>query len=326
VFLLNTKCRTKTAALVATFLLSVPLSGVVAESRSAHQLLIAVKKKAPPPRTPAKQIYELSQREETSDCLSASGVAAYVVSAAGSNRGLLLRNVERGFATSVGMQSGDVLLSVNSRVVQSGQDADRILQSSSTGRARIVFVHPSESGLQLYNTEVNLPKFSAASATPHIVLSTQTSPMSGQKNTVAESMPAYEKYMIELINHDRGLSGRAAIQSNAALTAMARAYASDLAARGFFGHVDPDGNDPQARAKSHGISHGVFENIAFQGGSESGYRQLQMMDNIMMSEPPNQVNHRSNILDPNHATVGVGVIRAANGRLYAVEEFSHESP
>jgi uncharacterized protein YkwD len=325
VFLLNTECRNKTAILVAIFLFSVPLFCLLAEGKSTHGLLIAVKKKAPTPRVPAKQIYELSQREETSNCLGASGVSAYVVSVGGSNRGMLLKNVESGFAANVGMQSGDVLLSVNSRVVQSGRDADRILQSSPAGKARIVFVHPSESGLQLYNTEVNLPKF-AASALAHLGSSTQTSAMSGKRSAVAESMPAYESFMIELINHDRTVNGSAPIQSNAALTAMARAYASDLAARGFWGHVDPDGNDPQARAKSHGISHGVFENIAYQGGSESGFRQLQIMDSIMMNEPPNQANHRSNILDPKHSTVGVGMIRAANGRLYAVEEFSHESP
>jgi len=298
---------------------------------TTEPLLIAAKAKAPAARGPAKQIFELSQREENSSCLNASGVAAYVRSASGSNRGLLLRNVNRGFASSFGMQAGDVLLSVNNRVVQTGADADRILESCEGGSARIMFVHPGENGLQLYNAQINLPKFSGLQAAPTITFSSPGSSSSSSgsasaKGKPAESMQAYESYMIELINHDRTSNGSPAIQANSALTSLARAHARDMATRDFFGHVNPDGIDPQGRAASAGIRGGVFENLAYQNGSDSGYHQLQTSESIMMSEPKNQQNHRSNILDPNHATVGVGVVRAANGKLYIVQEFSHESP
>ena len=298
---------------------------------ASDKLLIAVKKKGPAAHGPAKQIFELSQREEFSSCLNASGVAAYVASASGSNRGLLLRSVKSGFASSIGLQAGDVLLSVNSRVVQTGADADRILESCDTGPARIVFVHPSENGLQLYNAQFNLPKFSGAHAAPsNISFSSPGSSNSGgsasAKNKPNESMAAYESYMIELINHDRTSNGSPTIQANSALSALARAHAKDMATRDFFNHVNPDGVDPQARAANAGIRGGTFENIAYQAGFESGYQQLQAAESIMMSEPKNQQNHRSNILDPNHAAVGVGVVRASNGKLYIVQEFSHTSP
>ncbi len=326
----------KPLQLLALILLATSFSIDSAESQpgkrssDAKKLLIAIKKKAPAARGPAKQIFELSQREQTSSCLNASGVAAYVVSASGSNRGLLLRSVGSGFASSIGLQAGDVLLSVNSRVVQTGADADRILESCDTGPARIIFVHPSENGLQLYNAQFNLPKFSAVHTAPsNISFSVSGSSISGaggSKNKPSESMAAYESYMIELINHDRTSNGSPAIQANSALSALARSHAKDMATRDFFNHVNPDGADPQARAASAGIRGGTFENIAYQAGFESGYQQLQASESIMMAEPKNQANHRSNILDPNHATVGVGVARAANGKLYMVQEFSHTSP
>lgn len=300
---------------------------------AASKQLIAIKRKAPAARGPAKQIFELSQREEFSNCLNASGVAAYVASASGSNRGLLLRNVSGGFASSIGLQAGDVLLSVNSRVVQTGSDADRILESCDGGPARIVFVHPSENGLQLYNAQFNLPKFSGVHAAPsNTTFNSSGSSISGgsgsasAKSKPSESMAAYESYMIELINHDRTANGSPAIQANSALSALARGHAKDMATRDFFNHVNPDGVDPQARAANAGIRSGTFENIAYQAGFESGYQQLQAAESIMMSEPKNQQNHRSNILDPNHAAVGVGVVRATNGKLYMVQEFSHTSP
>jgi uncharacterized protein YkwD len=184
--------------------------------------------------------------------------------------------------------------------------------------------------LQLYNAQFNLPKFSSTHSAPgNISFNSSGSSISGSgsaKNKPNESMAAYESYMIELINHDRTANGSPAIQANSALSALARSHAKDMATRDFFNHVNPDGADPQARAASAGIRGGTFENIAYQGGFESGYQQLQASESIMMGEPKNQQNHRSNILDPNHATVGVGVARAANGKLYIVQEFSHISP
>jgi uncharacterized protein YkwD len=294
-------------------------------------LMLAVKKPsthAARPSGPAKQIYELSQREETSDCLGASGVAAYVVSASGTNRGLLLRTVQSGFAASIGLQPGDVLLSVNSRVVQTGSDADRILESSPSGPARIVFVHPSENGLQLYNTQKALPTFSGMHSS-HAFSSSSSSGSSNSSGSAArsnESMAALESYMIELVNHDRTDNGSPAISANGTLSSLARGHAADMAKRDFFNHTNPDGQDPQTRAHSAGIKGGIYENIAYQGGFESANKMLQNAESIMMAEPKNQINHRSNILDPKHAAVGVGVVRAANGRLYIVQEFSHESP
>lgn len=291
--------------------------------------LIAMKKgshAAARPRGPAKQIYELSSREETSDCLKASGVAAYVVSANGTNRGLLLKSVQGGFASNIGMQEGDVLLSVNNRVIQTGRDADRVLESTPAGPAHVMFVHPSENGLQLYNAPVNLPKFSASSATQVASTGSSSSSLSNRSKDESSSFAACEKYMVELINHDRGAHGSPAVQENATLSSLARAYARDMAARGFFAHTDPDGNDPNVRALKVGIKTGVSENLAFQNGIGTMQQQVSMCESQMMNEPPNQQNHRGNILDPAQVAVGVGVARGKDGRIIAVQEFCHHAP
>ncbi len=320
---------------------SVPMSFAQQNSpplTSQPKLLIAAKASAAKRQGPPKQIYELSKREERSTCLGASGVAAYVMSASGSNRGLLLRTVDAGLAANMGMQPGDVLFSINSRVVQTGADADRILESGEGGPAKVVFVHPSDQGLQLYNAQFNLPKFSNTHPSPSSSMSAGSSGSSmggsgsmasssgSAKGKQTEFMPTYETYMIELINHDRTTNGSPSIPANAALTALARSHAQDMATRNYFGHVNPDGVDPQGRAANAGIRGGIFENIAYQNSFDTGYRQVQDSESSMMSEPKNQQNHRSNILDPGHACVGVGVVRAASGKLYMVQEFSHSAP
>ena len=312
--------------LFTALILVLSLSAVRAQ---AGNYLIAMKRAAHPaarPRGPAKQIYELSSREESSDCLKASGVAAYVVSANGTNRGLLLKSVENGFASNMGMQQGDVLLSVNNRVIQTGRDADRVLESTPAGPARVMFVHPSDSGLQLYNAQVNLPKFSSSSGTQVASSSSSGSSTQARSKDESSSFAACERYMIELINHDRSAHGSPAVQENSTLSSLARAYAHDMAARGFFAHTDPDGNDPNVRAAKAGIKSGVSENLAYQNGIGTMQQQVSMCESQMMNEPPNQQNHRGNILDPAQVAVGVGVARGKDGRIIAVQEFCHHAP
>jgi uncharacterized protein YkwD len=53
---------------------------------------------------------------------------------------------------------------------------------------------------------------------------------------------------------------------------------------------------------------------------------VELCEQSMMNEPANQQNHRSNILDPAHACVGIAVARGKDGAVYAVQEFAHSEP
>jgi hypothetical protein len=193
-----------------------------------------------------------------------------VVSGAGTNRGLLIRDVSNGFAAAVGIQSGDVLLSINSRVVQTGRDADRILTSLEPGPGRIVFVHPSAAGLQLYNVPVNMPRFSPSAAPPSFSSGTSASSKSGGRDANDATMiPVCESYMLELVNSDRQKNGSGPVQSNGTLAAFAKEKAQDMGQRLYFSHTDPDGIGPKERAARDGIKCGVYENIA-SGCSKDG--------------------------------------------------------
>lgn len=283
------------------------------------------------PQRPVKQIYEVGKTEQTSQLLGASGVAAYVVSAMGTNRGFLLKNVNSsGFADSTGMSEGDVLLSFNNRVVQTAQDVDRVLGSTPSGNVRVMFVHPGDSGLQLYNGNCRYTNqggyvASTAGSGAPIDLGPTTGRL-GSKHEI-QFLASAESYAIELINHDRSTNGvHTQVHANAALTQLARAHAQDMIKRNFFAHSNPDGLGPQQRAANQGIRGGVSENIAMQTGSNRPpSTMVAASEREMMAEPPNQQNHRSNILGPNHQSVGVGV--AFDGlKLTMVQEFSDGDP
>jgi len=130
-----------------------------------------------------------------------------------------------------------------------------------------------------------------------------------------------EKEMVDLINRDRaenrGPDGQPLppLRWSEALAAVARAHARDMVARGYFGHIDPDGRSPGMRAKAAGLEwQAVGENIAMDSS-------VRTAESSFMNEPRNAQNHRSNILSPKFTEVGVGIAASRDGQLFITQEF-----
>lgn len=62
-----------------------------------------------------------------------------------------------------------------------------------------------------------------------------------------------------LVNRARALSGRGALRANRRLALAARRHAADMARRGYFAHVSPQGRGPGARARAVGWRSSVGE-------------------------------------------------------------------
>lgn len=73
---------------------------------------------------------------------------------------------------------------------------------------------------------------------------------------------------------------------NPALTLAARLHAQDMATRGFFAHVNPDGKDPTQRAEAQGYSVSAGENIA------AGYSSIDLVHKAWLES----LGHRKNVL------------------------------
>ena len=135
-----------------------------------------------------------------------------------------------------------------------------------------------------------------------------------------------ERAMWQRVNSDRAAHGRPPLRLDTKLSTVARAYAQKMMTGGFFAHVDPDGKDPNDRARAGGITNGVYENISWS--SRPHFRDIDRLNESqddMMAEPPNQDNHRSNILKETHLAVGIGVARNRN-KIYMVQEFLDPHP
>jgi uncharacterized protein YkwD len=287
------------------------------------------KNHAPAVSKPQKQIFEASHSVWHSQLLNADGVAAYVVSAAGTNRGFLIKDLSAGLANTIGMGDGDVLFSFDGHVVQEAHDVDRVLAAIPSGDVRVMFVHPSETGLQLYNGLFRYTNMSAnivLSPSPAGSAGKHGSGSTGSGSAEGDLSSSIESYVIELVNQDRKKNGGLPpVHANGNLTGLARQHAKDMMKRDFFAHINPEGKNPQDRAREAGVRASVYENIAFQVSGDGPSNQANQSEAQFMNEPPNQRNHRGNILHPEHISIGVGVV-VRGRKMVLVQEFADNDP
>ncbi|MFF0727191.1 CAP domain-containing protein [Streptomyces sp. NPDC004134] len=142
------------------------------------------------------------------------------------------------------------------------------------------------------------------SASPSPTKSETSEPTRSAKPTAtADATTAAEAEVLRLVNQERAQAGCRPLTNDPELAKLAGDYSQDMAARGFFDHTDPDGNDPWERAQDYGIADLGGENIARgQANAQS------VMDAWMNSE-----GHRANILNCDFRTLGVGAHFADGG-------------
>lgn len=116
-------------------------------------------------------------------------------------------------------------------------------------------------------------------------------------------------YLLTLLNQERKKQGLSPVVLDAIMDNTAIAHSKDMALRGFFAHVNPDGSDPNARYRARGGLGSVGENIVIEDQVNAAHRQL-------MASP----GHRANILQKDVTHVGIGVY-FYKGRYYICQLF-----
>lgn len=103
--------------------------------------------------------------------------------------------------------------------------------------------------------------------------------------------------MLEMINAERREHGLRPLEMDPELRDVARKHSRDMFQRGFFSHVNPDGENPFDRMREEGIRFGTAgENLAMAPTVRIAHEGL-------MQSP----GHRANILNRSFGKVGIGV-------------------
>jgi hypothetical protein len=104
--------------------------------------------------------------------------------------------------------------------------------------------------------------------------------------------------VIALTNNERADNNVGQLSESAELDRAAQAKADDMAAKGYFSHVGPDGKEPWAWIAEAGYSYkSAGENLAVRFADSSE------VVNAWMASP----THRANIVKPVYQEIGVGV-------------------
>ncbi|HYG08653.1 MAG TPA: CAP domain-containing protein [Pyrinomonadaceae bacterium] len=139
---------------------------------------------------------------------------------------------------------------------------------------------------------------------------------STRPRTARVSATGDERRAFDLINAQRRARGESTLVWDAELTRMARLHSENMARQNFFDHVDPQGQNMTMRARAGGVCgwRAIAENIAYNSGYDdpAGFAVERWMTSS---------KHRANLLRQGFTHSGVGVARAADGRVFFTQVF-----
>lgn len=123
---------------------------------------------------------------------------------------------------------------------------------------------------------------------------------------------ASEEQMLTMVNEERTKRGIAPLTMDSPLQNLARDYAKEMLAKGYFSHYSPEGLSPFDRMNNaHIVYTYAGENLAFSGNVALAMQGLM-----------NSQGHRENILSVHYKKVGIGVIDAGIYGEMFVQEFT----
>lgn len=133
----------------------------------------------------------------------------------------------------------------------------------------------------------------------------------------AQSRGEYDVY--QLINQERSKARLGTLEWDDRLAKLARDYSRQMAREGFFGHYDRSGRTVTERALSANIKDWsiIGENLFF---CEEHPSFIQTAVTGWMKSR----THRTNILDRDWTTTGIGIATARDGSIFVTQVFTRQ--
>ncbi|MEV6360193.1 CAP domain-containing protein [Nocardia asteroides] len=120
----------------------------------------------------------------------------------------------------------------------------------------------------------------------------------------ATSVDTLRAQVLDLVNRERRAAGCAPVRTASKLQTAAQRHSDDMAARGFFDHVNPSGVGPGGRIEAAGYTWRTYgENIA--RGQDTAA--------AVMTGWMNSPGHKANILNCGFTELGTGVTLGSGG-------------
>ena len=140
-----------------------------------------------------------------------------------------------------------------------------------------------------------------------------------------------EQRINALFNGERRARSLKPLDWDQDLSKIARAHSQDMANRGFFNHVNPEGETPRDRLRRAGYScpkttgENIFQNNLYSRVTISGDRKsydwnsLGQIAGSTVGGWMHSSGHRQNIVNRAYRRTGIGAAIAADGQVYITQ-------
>lgn len=120
-----------------------------------------------------------------------------------------------------------------------------------------------------------------------------------------------EAEMLVLVNEERKKVGLPALKADPEMRKVARLHSTDMFAKGYFSHINKEGESPAKRARD--------ENVGFLTAGENLALAptLKLAHTGLMNSP----GHKANILHPSFGRLGIGILDGGRYGLMVTQNF-----
>jgi uncharacterized protein YkwD len=150
-------------------------------------------------------------------------------------------------------------------------------------------------------------------------------------------IPDLERQIYESINVERRANDREPLVWDDTLGSVARTHSEDMANRGYFKHVNPEGQTPMKRLEQAGynkcrvVGENIFQNnlyshvITERKRTTYDWNSMEKIAATTIKGWTDSPDHRQNILQGNYTRSGVGVAIAGDDKVYITQVFCGET-
>jgi uncharacterized protein YkwD len=149
-------------------------------------------------------------------------------------------------------------------------------------------------------------------------------------------IPDLERLIHQSINVLRQSEDRAPLAWDDQLSNFARAHSEDMAKRGYFKHVTPEGLSPMKRLEQAGydqcrlVGENIYQNnlysrvITEKKKTTYDWSSMEQISESTMHGWITSPSHKQTMLDEKYTREGIGVAVAADDKVYITELFCSE--
>ena len=213
---------------------------------------------------------------------------------------------------------GHIIVGADGKAIRSEEDMSRLLALSTPG-STVKFLVTSVAGDSYEIVPVVL------GAAPGTETAAEVAPAvdASAEEVVRNLGPLPERVTREIeeavfrsVNQARVEKSLPPLQENPQVQQIARRHSEDMAARHFFGHLNPDGQDVVDRLRAQGVKE-------FTAAGENIFIAKKVTDpaQVAVRDWLNSPNHRRNLLNPRYTAGGVGISQGEKGTIYITQVY-----